>query len=60
MLADRQQVIRRNIEQAYPLTRKARLTYSGSGYGAGYTEGQKADLGRGTPVRGGSGRALTG
>ena len=60
VLADRQQVIRRNIEQAYPLTRKARLTYSGSGYGAGYTEGQKADLGRGTPVRGGSGRALTG
>ena len=59
VLADRQQVIRRNIEQAYPLTRKARLTYSGSGYGAGYTEGQKANLG-GNPVRGGGGRALTG
>ena len=37
--------IRRNIEQAYPLTRKTRLTYSGNGYGAGYAEGQKADIG---------------
>jgi len=54
VLADRRQVIRRNIEQAYPLTRKTRLTYSGNGYGAGYTEGQKADIGGGAaPVRGG-------
>jgi hypothetical protein len=45
VLADRRQVIRRNIEHAYPLTRKTRLTYSGNGYGAGYAEGQKADIG---------------
>jgi len=58
VLADRRQVIRRNIEQAYPLTRKTRLTYSGNGYGAGYAEGQKADIGS-TRVRAGAGRALT-
>ena len=45
VLADRRQVIRRNIEQAYPLTRKTRVTYSGSGYGSGYAKGEKADLG---------------
>jgi Protein of unknown function (DUF2786) len=45
VLADRRHVIRRNIEHAYPLTRKTRLTYSGNGYGAGYAEGQKADIG---------------
>ena len=58
VLADRRQVIIRNIEQAYPVTRKARVTYSGSGYSAGYTEGQKADIGS-ARLRG-SGRALTG
>jgi Protein of unknown function (DUF2786) len=57
VLADRQQVIRRNIEQAYPLTRKTRLTYSGNGYGAGYAEGQKADIGS-TRLRARAGRAL--
>jgi hypothetical protein len=59
VLADRGQVIRRNIEHAYPLTRKTRMTYSGNGYGAGYAEGQKADIGS-TRLRGRSGRALTG
>jgi hypothetical protein len=59
VLADRRQVIRRNIEQAYPLTRQTRLTYSGNGYGAGYAEGQKADIGA-TRLRAGGGRALTG
>jgi hypothetical protein len=58
VLADRRQVIRRNIEQAYPLTRKTRLTYSGNGYGAGYAEGQKADIGS-TRLRARGGRALT-
>jgi hypothetical protein len=58
VLADRQLVIRRNIEQAYPLTRKTRLTYSGNGYGAGYAEGQKADIGS-TRLRARAGRALT-
>jgi len=59
VLADRRQVIMRNIGHAYPVTRRSRVTYSGSGYGAGYTEGQKADIGS-ARLRHGSGRALTG
>ena len=58
VLADRDLVIRRNIEQAYPVTRKSQVTYSGSGYSAGYTQGQRADIGT-TRLRG-SARALTG
>lgn len=58
VLADRALVIRRNIEQVYPVTRKSQVTYSGSGYGAGYTQGQRADIGT-TRLRG-SARALTG
>jgi hypothetical protein len=58
VLADRALVIRRNIEQAYPVTRKSQVTYSGSGYGAGYAQGQRADIGT-TRLRG-SVRALTG
>jgi hypothetical protein len=58
VLADRSQVIRRNVQQAYPVTRAARVTYSGSGYSAGYTQGQRADIGT-TRLRG-SARALTG
>jgi len=58
VLADRALVIRRNIEQAYPVTRKSQVTYSGSGYSAGYTQGQRADIGT-TRLRGSS-RALTG
>jgi Protein of unknown function (DUF2786) len=45
VLADRSQVIRRNVEQAYPITRTARVTYSGSGYRDGYAEGRRADIG---------------
>jgi hypothetical protein len=58
VLADRAQVIRNEAERAYPLTRTARVTYSGSGYRDGYAEGQRADIGtaRVTPGRG---RALT-
>jgi hypothetical protein len=59
VLADRALVIRRNIEQAYPVTRKSQVTYSGSGYGAGYTQGQRADIGT-TRLRRRSARALTG
>jgi hypothetical protein len=59
VLADRALVIRRNIEQAYPVTRKSQVTYSGSGYGAGYTQGQRADIGT-TRLRRSSARALTG
>ena len=58
VLADRALVIRRNIEEAYPVTRKSQVTYSGSGYGAGYAQGQRADIGT-TRLRG-SARALTG
>jgi hypothetical protein len=51
VLADRRQVITRNIQQAYPVTRKTRMTYSGSGYGAGHAEGQKADIGQRAAAR---------
>jgi hypothetical protein len=47
VLADRQQIIRHRTAQAYPRTRSARVTYSGSGYGTGYAKGQQADLGAG-------------
>ena len=58
VLADRRQVIQHNIERAYPVTRQARITYSGSGYGAGYAEGAKADIGQARLRRGP--RALAG
>jgi len=45
VLADRAMVIRRRLEEAYPVTRKTRVTYSGRGYGAGYAQGQRADIG---------------
>ncbi len=45
VLADRAQIIERTLATAYPTTRKSRTTYSGSGYGAGYAQGQQADLG---------------
>ena len=56
MLADRQLVIRQNVAQVYPVTRKTQLSYTGSGYGAGYAEGQKADIGS-ARVRAGGPRA---
>jgi hypothetical protein len=48
VLADRSLVVRRQVAAAYPRLRKTRVTYSGGGYGDGYREGQKADIG-GTP-----------
>ena len=45
VLADRAVVIRRQLEQAYPVTRQTRLTYSGRGYSDGYAQGQRADIG---------------
>jgi len=45
VLADRSVVIRRQMEEAYPVTRQARITYSGKGYRAGYAHGQRADIG---------------
>jgi Protein of unknown function (DUF2786) len=57
VLADRAVVIRRQLEQTYPVTRRTRITYSGRGYSAGYTQGQQADIGN---ARLSSARALTG
>jgi len=45
VLADRSLVIRAAAQREYPVTRAARTTYSGSGYGAGFEKGQRADLG---------------
>ena len=45
VLADRSLVIRRQVATAYPRLRKTRVTYSGDGYGDGYREGQRADIG---------------
>ncbi len=45
VLADRAVVIRQQLEQAYPATRRTRITYSGRGYSAGYDRGQQADIG---------------
>jgi hypothetical protein len=56
VLADRSVVIRRNMEQAYPVTRQARVTYTGNGYRDGYAKGQQADIGH---AKLGKKRALT-
>jgi hypothetical protein len=45
VLADRSLVVRRQVAAAYPRLRKTRVTFSGGGYGDGYREGQKADIG---------------
>jgi hypothetical protein len=45
VLADRSLVVRKQVATAYPRLRRARVTYSGSGYGDGYREGQRADIG---------------
>ncbi len=58
VLADRALVVRRECERAYPVTRKMRVTYTGTGYRDGYSEGQRADVG-GARVNGTAGRALT-
>ena len=58
VLADRAQVIRGKVEQEYPVTRTARVTYSGSGYRDGYAQGQRADIG-GSRLAPGRGRALS-
>jgi hypothetical protein len=58
VLADRSLIIRRQVQQAYPVTRTARVTYSGSGYRDGYYQGQRADIGGGRIHRA-RGRALS-
>ena len=45
VLADRSLVIRQNVARTYPVTRSARVTYTGNGYGAGYAQGKRADIG---------------
>jgi hypothetical protein len=45
VLADRAVTVRLRAEETYPHTRTTRITYTGNGYGAGYREGQKADIG---------------
>jgi len=59
VLADRALVIRRNMEREYPVTRTARTTYTGTGYGAGFAKGQQADIGTRRVTRPGA-RSLTG
>jgi hypothetical protein len=58
VLADRSLVVREQVAAAYPRLRKARVTYSGSGYGDGYREGQRADIG-GAKLRSRSAGALS-
>jgi hypothetical protein len=57
VLADRSLVVRQQLAAAYPRLRKTRVTYSGNGYGDGYREGQKADIG-GAKLRSRSAGAL--
>jgi Protein of unknown function (DUF2786) len=57
VLADRSLVVRRQVAAAYPRLRRSRVTYSGGGYGQGYREGQKADIG-GAKLRARSGGAI--
>jgi hypothetical protein len=45
VLADRSLTVRLRVTASYPRLKKKRVTYSGGGYGAGYREGQKADIG---------------
>jgi hypothetical protein len=45
VLADRTKIIERTLSAAYPVTRRSRVTYSGNGYGSGYAQGQRADIG---------------
>jgi hypothetical protein len=58
VLAGREHVVQRECQQAYPVTRRMRVTYTGTGYRDGFTEGQRADVGA-SRVRGAAGRALT-
>jgi len=58
VLADRTLIIERTLRRAYPVTRTSRVTYSGTGYGTGYAQGQRADIGTSRLGRQ-AGRALT-
>jgi hypothetical protein len=58
VLADRSDVIRGHVGQAYPRLRQTRITYSGSGYRTGYAQGQRADIGTARFARPGGRRAV--
>jgi uncharacterized protein DUF2786 len=58
VLADRSLIIRRQVEEAYPVTRKTKVTFTGSGYRDGYRQGERADIGTGRLSKA-RGRALT-
>ncbi len=45
VLASREQVIAARAGAVYPVTRKSRTTYTGSGYRDGYAKGNQADIG---------------
>lgn len=45
VLATRQQVVAQRAHAAYPVTRKTKTTYTGSGYRDGYAKGNQADIG---------------
>jgi hypothetical protein len=59
VIADRAEIVGRTLRAAYPVTRRSRVTYSGNGYGSGYAQGQRADIGTSRLGRT-AGRALTG
>ena len=59
VLADRSLVVRSQLQEADPVTRRTRITYSGRGYQDGYRKGEQADIG-GTGVGAGHGRQLAG
>jgi hypothetical protein len=59
VLAGREEVIAGAVAREYPRLRRARVTYTGSGYGAGYAQGQRADIGTARVARP-RGRALAG
>lgn len=60
VLSDRAVEIREALTEAYPVTRKTRITYSGRGYGSGYSDGQNANIHDKSGVSGSRGRALAG
>ena len=45
VLASREQVIAQRAHATYPVTRKTKTTYTGSGYRDGYAQGNQADIG---------------
>ena len=45
MLASRDEITEARARAAYPVTRKARITYTGTGYRDGYDQGNRADIG---------------